>query len=122
MNLGSQDAMNLGWKLAAVLNGHATERLLDTCHDERHQVAARVLENTRAQMSLLVPGENAAAMRAWMQRLLRVPDANEITSAEISGLDVCYTSHAAYPAVSHPRHPLVGRRVPDVDVVTAAGR
>ena len=118
MNLGIQDAMNLGWKLAAVLTGQAADRLLDTYHDERHPVAARVLENTRAQTSLLEPGENAAAMRGWMQRLLTVPEANELTSAEISGLDVCYASHAA----SHTQHPLVGRRVPDVDVVTAAGR
>jgi 2-polyprenyl-6-methoxyphenol hydroxylase-like FAD-dependent oxidoreductase len=112
MNLGIHDATNLGWKLGAVLNGHASDRLLDTYHDERHPVAARVLENTRSQTSLLEPGDNAAAMRSLMQRLLRLPAPNELLAAEISGLDVCYGHGDG----------LAGLRVPDVELVTAAGR
>ena len=112
MNLGIQDAMNLGWKLAAVLGDYASDRLLDTYHDERHPIAARVLENTRAQTALLEPGDNVAAMRSRMQNLLRVRHANELLAAEISGLDVCYADGDS----------LVGRRVPDVELVTVAGR
>lgn len=114
MNLGIQDAANLGWKLAAVVRGNAPEELLDTYHDERHPVAARVLENTRAQTSLLEPGDNATALRETFRRLMHVEEANERISAEISGLDVCYPSGA--------EHAVVGRRIPDCDIVIGASR
>jgi hypothetical protein len=108
MNIGMQDAMNLGWKLAAVLRGTADGHLLDSYHAERHPVAARVLTNTRAQTALLGQGENVTAMRQTFERLLGVDAANEQVGAEISGLDVCYQEGG---------HPLVGRRVPDGDIV-----
>jgi 2-polyprenyl-6-methoxyphenol hydroxylase-like FAD-dependent oxidoreductase len=114
MNLGIQDAVNLGWKLAAVVRGDAPEQLLDTYHDERHPIAARVLENTRAQTSLLEAGDNVTAMRETFRRLVQVEQANERISAEISGLDVCYPSGA--------EHPVVGRRIPDCDIVIGATR
>lgn len=108
MNIGMQDAVNLGWKLAAVLRGLADEALLDSYHAERHPVAARVLTNTRAQTALLDEGENVTAMRQTFERLLSVDAANEQVGAEISGLDVCY---------QEGDHPLVGRRVPDGDIL-----
>ncbi len=108
MNLGMQDAVNLGWKLATVQRGEAADELLDSYHAERHPVAARVLTNTRAQTALLDQGENVSAMRQTFERLLRVDAANEQVGAEISGLDVCY---------HQGDHPLVGRRVPDGDIM-----
>lgn len=114
MNLGIQDAMNLGWKLAAVLNGYASDDLLDSYTDERHPVAANVLDNTRAQTALLAQGDNAAAMYSRTRGMLQVPGANDIVAAEISGLDI------RYPGVG--QHPLVGRRVPDADIVTGGDR
>jgi 2-polyprenyl-6-methoxyphenol hydroxylase-like FAD-dependent oxidoreductase len=111
MNTGMQDAVNLGWKLAAVLRGEACEDLLDSYHAERHPVAARVLANTRAQTALLDEGENVTAMRQTFERMLRVDAANEQVGAEVSGLDVCY---------QEGDHPLVGRRVPDGDIMIGA--
>jgi 3-(3-hydroxy-phenyl)propionate hydroxylase len=111
MNIGMQDAVNLGWKLVAVLRGEAAEELLDSYHDERHPVAARVLTNTRAQTALLGQGRNVTAMRQTFEQLLRVDGANEQVGAEISGLDVCY---------QEGDHPLVGKRVPDGDIIVGA--
>jgi 3-(3-hydroxy-phenyl)propionate hydroxylase len=91
------------------VRGNAPEELLDTYHDDRHPVAARVLENTRAQTSLLEPGDNATALRETFRRLMHVEEANERISAEISGLDVCYPSGA--------EHAVVGRRILDCDTV-----
>ncbi|MHC9293956.1 FAD-dependent monooxygenase [Mycobacterium sp. LTG2003] len=108
MNLGIQDAANLGWKLAAVIRGEASPELLDTYHHERHPVAQRVLENTRAQSALLAGGANVTAMRETFRGLLDIDAVNERIGAEISGLDVSYGS-----AVDHV---LVGRRIPDCDI------
>lgn len=108
MNLGIQDAANLGWKLAAVIRGDASPELLDTYHDERHPVAQRVLENTRAQTALLAGGANVTAMRDTFRGLLDIDAVNERIGAAISGLDVSYGSDAD--------HVLVGRRIPDCDI------
>jgi 2-polyprenyl-6-methoxyphenol hydroxylase-like FAD-dependent oxidoreductase len=108
MNTGIQDAANLGWKLAAVLNGDAPESLLDTYHDERYPVAARVLANTQAQMALLEPGHNVTALRTYVQQLVQLATVNEHLASEIAGLDICYRSPG--------EHPLTGRRVPDADI------
>lgn len=113
MNLGIQDAVNLGWKLAAVLHGHASQRLLDTYHEERHPVAARVLENTRAQTALVGAGENVTAMRAQLRSLLDGEQANEQLAAAMTGMDICYPSTAT--------HPLAGRRLPNAEIRTTAG-
>lgn len=109
MNLGMQDAMNLGWKLAAVLRGDGSDELLDSYHDERYPVAQRVLQNTRAQTALLAGGADVTAMRETFRELLEIEAVNERVSAEISGLDVSYRSSAD--------HPLIGRRIPDCDIL-----
>ncbi|MEV0841674.1 FAD-dependent oxidoreductase [Actinocatenispora sera] len=108
LNTGVQDAVNLGWKLAAVLRGDATEALLDTYHDERHPIGARVLDNTRAQVALGRYDAQTEALRATVAGLIAQPAANEQLAAMITALDV------AYPLGDE--HPLVGRRLPDVDL------
>lgn len=113
MNLGMQDAVNLGWKLASVINGHASQDLLDTYHDERHPQAAGVLANTQAQSALLEPGENVTAMRTQLTSLLRDDHPNELLAAAMSGMDICYAPNAS--------HPLIGRRVPNAEIRGAAG-
>ncbi|WP_326825902.1 FAD-dependent monooxygenase [Streptosporangium sp. NBC_01756] len=113
LNLGLQDAFNLGWKLAAEVNGWAADGLLDTYHVERHPVAARVLANTRAQAVLLVPDEENLALRGIVEELLRVPEANKVVAGMISGLDI------RHPLPGEP-HPLVGGLMPGLDL--RAGR
>lgn len=108
LNLGLQDAFNLGWKLAAVLKGEAGDDLLDTYHTERHPVAARVLANTRAQALLLIPEPENLALRDIVERLLTVPDANRIVAGMISGLEIRYDLPGA-------PHPMLGRRLPGLD-------
>ena len=92
VNLGIQDAVNLGWKLAATVHGWAPAGLLDTYHAERHPVAARVLHNTRAQGVIMNPGrdQDLAAVRDMFTDLLRLPEANRYISGMMSGLDVRY--------------------------------
>ncbi|MFF8727118.1 FAD-dependent monooxygenase [Streptomyces sp. NPDC015171] len=109
VNLGVQDAVNLGWKLAAEVNGWAPAGLLDTYHDERHPVAARVLRHTRAQTVLMNPGrdEEVAALRDLTTELLRLPETNRYISGMMSGLDIQY--------------PGVGPRMTDLDLTTEAG-
>jgi 2-polyprenyl-6-methoxyphenol hydroxylase-like FAD-dependent oxidoreductase len=108
MNTGIQDAANLSWKLAAVLNGETAESLLDSYHDERYPVAARVLANTRAQMALLEPGYNVTALRGYFAQLMQIEQVNEQLASEIAALDICYASPG--------EQPLIGRRVPDADI------
>ncbi|MFI7106869.1 FAD-dependent monooxygenase [Nonomuraea sp. NPDC050227] len=114
LNLGLQDAFNLGWKLAAEIGGWAHEGLLDSYHSERHPVGARVLANTRAQAVLIVPEEENLALRDIVEQLVRVPEANRIVAGMISGLDIRYD-------LPGRRHHLLGRRVPDLDLVTSSG-
>ncbi|GGQ09475.1 FAD-dependent monooxygenase [Streptosporangium pseudovulgare] len=109
LNLGLQDAFNLGWKLAAEVGGRAADGLLDTYHAERHPVAARVLANTRAQAVLLVPDEENLALRGIIEELLRVPEANKVVAGMISGLDI------RYPLPGEP-HPLLGRPLPGLEL------
>jgi 2-polyprenyl-6-methoxyphenol hydroxylase-like FAD-dependent oxidoreductase len=103
LNLGLQDAFNLGWKLASVARGRAGSSLLDTYHEERHPVAARVLVNTRAQGVLTVPDPDLLAVREVLGDLLADPAANRRVVGEISGIDVRYAG----------ADPLQGRRLPD---------
>ncbi|MFF5210540.1 FAD-dependent oxidoreductase [Streptosporangium sp. NPDC000396] len=104
LNLGLQDAVNLGWKLALVARGLVPDRLLDTYTAERHPVAARVLRNTRAQVALMRPGAQVDALREVLAEVLELPDARRHFSAMVEGTDVDYA-----PDVSEP---LVGRFVP----------
>ncbi|WP_328645045.1 FAD-dependent oxidoreductase [Amycolatopsis sp. NBC_00348] len=108
LNLGVQDAMNLGWKLAATVRGTAPAGLLDSYHDERHPAAARVLRHTAAQRVFTTPdrGENVEALREIVVDLMRTPDGNRYFSGLMSGLAV------GYPGA---------HRVPDLDLTTAAG-
>jgi 2-polyprenyl-6-methoxyphenol hydroxylase-like FAD-dependent oxidoreductase len=115
LNLGVQDAFNLGWKLAAALQDRAPDGLLDSYHAERHPVAAQVLHHTSAQRVLALPdpGEDVAALRDIFTDLLRLPDANRHLAGLLSGLSLRYPASGG--------HPLAGGRVPDLDLATASG-
>jgi 3-(3-hydroxy-phenyl)propionate hydroxylase len=113
LNIGVQDAVNLGWKLAQVLKETSPESLLDTYHAERHPVAARVLRNTMAQTALLSFGERIEALRDTMSELLSMDEPRKRLAAMMSGLDIHYDLGEG--------HPLLGRRMPDLDLVTANG-
>ena len=114
LNIGVQDAVNLGWKLAQVVNGTSPESLLDTYHAERHPVAARVLHNTMAQMALLQPlDDRLKAVRDMLSELLNMAEPRKTFAAMMSGLDVRYDFGEG--------HPLLGRRMPDLDLNTASG-
>lgn len=108
LNLGVQDAVNLGWKLARVVQGTAPDTLLDTYHDERHPVGARVLHNTNAQTALATPDDRHVALRETMAELLALDEPRRRTAAMLSGLDVHYDLGEG--------HPLLGRRMPDLDL------
>ncbi|GAA2605539.1 FAD-dependent monooxygenase [Streptomyces tubercidicus] len=110
LNLGMQDAFNLGWKLAAVARGRAPTELLATYHTERHPVGARVLANTRAQMALTLPDPDAMAVRDLLADLLTTPEANHHIAAMIAGTDI------RYPMPGAPHHPLLGARAPGVQL------
>jgi 2-polyprenyl-6-methoxyphenol hydroxylase-like FAD-dependent oxidoreductase len=107
LNLGMQDAFNLGWKLAAAVSGRMPETLLDTYHAERHPVGARVLGNTRAQSALRASGLEHAALREILTGLLDIPEANHAIAAMITGLDIDYGG---------PDH--TGTRLPDFRIGT----
>jgi 2-polyprenyl-6-methoxyphenol hydroxylase-like FAD-dependent oxidoreductase len=113
LNIGVQDAVNLGWKLAQVVKKTSPESLLDTYHAERHPVAAIVLRNTMAQVALLRTDDRTDALRAIMSELLRLDEPRKRIAAMMSGLDIQYDLGAG--------HPLLGRRMPDLDLVTADG-
>ncbi|MCH0541610.1 rifampin monooxygenase [Streptomyces sp. MUM 203J] len=106
LNLGIQDAFNLGWKLAAEVAGRAPEGLLDSYHSERHPVAADVLDNTRAQMALLSPGPGAWALRRLLSELMEVEEVNRRLIEKVTAIGVRYDFGEG--------HPLLGRRMRDV--------
>ena len=113
LNIGVQDAVNLGWKLAQVVHQTAPDNLLDTYHAERHPVAARVLRDTMAQVALLRPDDRIEATRDIVSELLSMDEPRTRFAARMSGLDIHYDLGEG--------HPLLGRRVPDLDLVTATG-
>ncbi len=113
LNTGVQDAVNLGWKLAQVVNGTSPESLLDTYHAERHPVAARVLRNTMAQVALMRTDDRVEALRDTISELLSMDEPRKRFAAMMSGLDIHYDLGEG--------HPLLGRRMPDLDLVTANG-
>ncbi|MET8366465.1 rifampin monooxygenase [Micromonospora sp. NPDC005252] len=106
LNLGIQDAVNLGWKLAAAVNGSAPDGLLDSYHAERHPVAADVLINTRAQMFLLSPEPGQQAVRHLLSELMDFEDVNRYLIEKVTGLGVRYDFGAG--------HELLGRHLRDV--------
>jgi 2-polyprenyl-6-methoxyphenol hydroxylase-like FAD-dependent oxidoreductase len=111
LNTGVQDAVNLGWKLAQVVKGTSTESLLDTYHAERHPVGARVLHNTMAQVALTTPDDRHQALRETMAELLGMDNPRKNFAAMLTGLDIHYDLGEG--------HPLIGRRMPDLDLQTA---
>jgi 2-polyprenyl-6-methoxyphenol hydroxylase-like FAD-dependent oxidoreductase len=110
---GVQDAVNLGWKLAQVVKGTSPESLLDTYHAERHPVAARVLRNTMAAVALRRADDRTKALRDTMAELLGMDEPRRRFAAMMSGLDIHYDLGEG--------HPLLGRRMPDLDLVTDNG-
>jgi hypothetical protein len=110
---GVQDAVNQGWKLAQLVKRTSPKSLLDTYHAERHPVAARVLRNTMGQVALRRPDDRIEALRDTMSELLRMDEPRKRFTAMISGLDIHYDLGEG--------HPLLGRRMPDLDLVTADG-
>jgi 2-polyprenyl-6-methoxyphenol hydroxylase-like FAD-dependent oxidoreductase len=113
LNTGVQDAVNLGWKLAQVVKRISPESLLDTYHAERHPVAARVLRNTMAQIALMRVDDRIDALRDTVSELLSMDEPRKRFAAMMSGLDIHYDLGEG--------HPLLGRRMPDLDVVTPGG-
>jgi 3-(3-hydroxy-phenyl)propionate hydroxylase len=113
LNTGVQDAVNLGWKLAQVVNRTSPESLLDTYHAERHPVAARVLQNTMAQTALLRSDARIDALRDTISELLSMDEPRRRFAGMMSGLDIHYDLGEG--------HPLLGRRMPDLDLVTPGG-
>ena len=114
LNVGVQDAVNLGWKLAQVVNGTSPESLLDTYEAERHPIGARVLKNTLAQTALGRGDERTKALHERMSELLSMDEPRKRYAAMMSGLDIRYDLGTG--------HPLLGRRVPDLELITANGR
>lgn len=113
LQLGVQDAVNLGWKLAQVVAGVSPEELFDTYHVERHPVAARVLRSTMAQTALTRADARIDALRDTLAELLAMDEPRAYVAAMATGLDVRYDLGDGQP--------LLGRRMPDLDLATASG-
>ncbi|MFG2473704.1 rifampin monooxygenase [Streptomyces fagopyri] len=108
LNLGVQDAFNLGWKLAAAVGGRAPEGLLDSYHAERHPVGARVLDNTRAQITLLGTDPGAVALRELFSKLMDFEEVNRYVTEMITAVGVRYDFGEG--------HDLLGRRMRDMEL------
>jgi 3-(3-hydroxy-phenyl)propionate hydroxylase len=113
LNLGVQDAVNLGWKLAQVVHGTSPESLLDTYQAERHPIAARILRTNMAASALGRIDERTKAVNETLAELLKMDEPRKRYAAMTSGLGIHYDLG--------PGHPLLGRRMPDLDVVTTDG-
>ncbi|MFE9750532.1 FAD-dependent monooxygenase [Saccharothrix saharensis] len=115
MNTGIQDALNLGWKLAAVVRGTAPQALVDTYHAERHEVGRRLLVNTRAQSALILGGAEVSPLREVLTELLRHPEVERHLAARVSGLDIRYD-------VGGGANPLLGLRLPHLELTRGRHR
>jgi 2-polyprenyl-6-methoxyphenol hydroxylase-like FAD-dependent oxidoreductase len=113
LNIGVQDAVNLGWKLAQVVHGTSPDSLLETYQAERHPIAARVLRNTMAAVALRRADDRTAALRDTMTELLGLDEPQKVFGGVMSGLEIHYDLGEG--------HPLLGRRMPDLDLVTTDG-
>jgi 2-polyprenyl-6-methoxyphenol hydroxylase-like FAD-dependent oxidoreductase len=113
LSLGVQDAVNLGWKLAQVVKGISPESLLDTYFDERHPVAARAVRYTMAQTALQRQAERTKALVEVVSEVVVMDEPRKHLAGLVSGLDIHYDLGKG--------HPLLGRRMPDLDLVTADG-
>jgi bifunctional hydroxylase/dehydrase len=114
LSVSVQDTMNLGWKLAATVNGWAPADLLDTYHGERHPVGARLLINTRAQGMLYLSGSEVEPLRTVFAELMQFPEVGRHLAGMVSGFSITYD-------VGQGDHPLLGRRIPDEKLVAAEG-
>ncbi|MGW3159085.1 FAD-dependent monooxygenase [Streptomyces sp. NPDC001089] len=114
LSTGVQDAVNLGWKLAATVRGSAPGGLLDSYHDERHAVGARLLMNTRAQGTVFLGGPESQPLRELFAELIGLDSVKRHLAGVVSHLDVRYD-------LGDDGHPLVGRRLPPRALETAAG-
>jgi 2-polyprenyl-6-methoxyphenol hydroxylase-like FAD-dependent oxidoreductase len=113
LSLGVQDAVNLGWKLAQVVHGTSPQSLLDTYQAERHPVAARALQHTMAQAALQRRDDRIKALADVVGELASMEEPRKQLAGMISGLDIRYLSGEG--------HPLLGRRMPDLDLVADGG-
>jgi 2-polyprenyl-6-methoxyphenol hydroxylase-like FAD-dependent oxidoreductase len=113
LQTGMQDAVNLGWKLAQVVDGTSPDSLLDTYEAERHPATARTLRLTMALTALQRPGAQIAALREMLAELVEMEEPRRHVAAQLAGLDVTYDLGEG--------HPLLGRRMPDLDLLTAEG-
>ncbi|HXE44640.1 MAG TPA: FAD-dependent monooxygenase [Conexibacter sp.] len=113
LNTGLQDAVNLGWKLAQVVDGSSPERLLDSYHVERHPVGARVLRTTMALTALMRGDARDEALRGTIAELMQLDEPRRAMAGMLSGLDIRYDLGEG--------HPLLGRRMPDLDLLTGHG-
>ena len=114
LGTGLQDAVNLGWKLAQVVTGMSPDALLDTYHAERHPVGARVLKATMAQVALHREDDRTLAARDIVGEVVRMDEPRKHIAGMMSGLDIRYELGQG--------HPLLGRRMPDLDIDTEDGR
>lgn len=114
LQLGIQDAVNLGWKLAQVVRGISPETLLDSYQAERHPVTARTLRGTMAATALQGGGARVQALRETLTEVATMEEPRKHLAAGLLGLDIRYDLGEG--------HPLLGRRVPDLDLTTADGR
>jgi bifunctional hydroxylase/dehydrase len=114
MSTGIQDAVNLGWKLAATVRGWAPDGLLDTYHAERHPVGARLLSNTRVQAMAIFGGDESQPLRDLFTELLAFDDVKRLLSGAVSHVDIRYD-------FGRDDQPLVGRRLPPRTLRTEDG-
>jgi bifunctional hydroxylase/dehydrase len=114
LSTGVQDAVNLGWKLAAVVRGDVPDTLLDTYHDERHPVGARLLMNTRAQGMIFLGGPESDPVRAVFGELMALEEVRRRLAGVVSHLDITYD-------LGPGTHPLMGRRLPPRPLTLADG-
>ncbi|MGW7022514.1 FAD-dependent monooxygenase [Streptomyces decoyicus] len=115
MNVSIQDAVNLGWKLGAVVRGRAPKTLLDTYHAERHPVGEQLLTNTRAQGVLFLGGEEMQPLRDVLAQVFRFEEPGLHLAGMVSGLDIRYD-------VGVTGHPLLGRRLPRQELILPGGK
>ncbi|MET7779422.1 FAD-dependent monooxygenase [Streptomyces mirabilis] len=110
ISAGVGDVVNLGWKLAAAVKGHAPEGLLDTYHSERHPVGARIVYNTLVQRTLYLGGPEAQPLRDLFAELVQIEDVRRHLVGLVTGLDITYSAVEG-------GHPLLGRRLPDQELL-----
>jgi 2-polyprenyl-6-methoxyphenol hydroxylase-like FAD-dependent oxidoreductase len=113
LSLGMQDAVNLGWKLAQVVKGRSDATLLDTYHAERHPIGARALKHTMAQAALQRRDDRMGALISVLSEMVAMDGPRKLIAGTVSGLDIHYDLGEG--------HPLLGRRMPDLDIATAGG-